>query len=394
MDRSVDPTSARTAARKADRRRLLLRYALGVVVVGILVVAIGPRRSGGPPLDPRSTGPLGTKGLVEVLERLDTDVRVAEDGPTEQDGVVLVITDGLSESQRDRVNEWVEVGGRLVLADPLSDLAPELLGVASIAFTEPSIQPACDDPLVAGVDRVAVEGSVVFDLPPGATGCFPRNDGFWMVRAPQGRGEVISLGGPLTLDNQNLGQEDTAVLLVNLLRTDGQQTLVLTPDGAAAEGESLTSLLPDQVGWALLQLPLAWLALVWWRGRRHGKPVQETSPVRVQASETTLAVGNLLYRAGRSRDAAAIIRSQVHRELTRRLGIPDVLDVQTFIGVATSRTDLDAQVLQMLLVDPLPMTDDGLTVFANTASRTIGAIRQRRTADPNEGSTASVGGTR
>lgn len=373
-----------------DRRRLAGRYVLGAVLAVALVVAIGPRGQSGVPLDPRSTAAVGTRGIVEVLERLGTDVRVDGGAPVAgEDGVALVISDLLAEGQRQDLRDWVDDGGRLVLADPFSDLAPDLIGLTNIAFTEPTIEPACDDPLVAGVDRVAVAGGSVFELPEDATGCFPRNEGFWMVRSPSGAGEIIVLGGPFTLTNELLATEDTAVLLVNLLTPgEGAGLHVVLGDDPEGAPDTLSELLPDQVAYALLQIPIAWLALLWWRGRRHGQPVVEATPVRVEAAETTVAVGNLLHRAGRAADAAAIIRARVHGELSRRLGIPWVEDPQTFLAVVASRTELSPDVLHRLLLAPLPTDDTGLVRFAGAAAAALANIRQRRSADPSGGSTA------
>lgn len=375
----------------ADRRRLLLRYGGALLLIVLLIAVIGPRGRAGAPLDPRSTAPTGTRGVLEVLERLGGEVRIGADVPAPGEGAVaLVIADRLADGQRDDLRDWVLAGGRLVLADPFSDLAPDLVGLTSVAFTEPSIEPACDDPLVAGVGRVAVAGGSVFAVDGPATGCFPRNGGSWMVRTPTGEGEVIALGGPLTLTNELLGREDTAVLLVNLLLPeDGSALAVVTPeDPDAGEGEGLADVLPPQVGTALLQLPLAWLALVWWRARRHGRPVEEATPVRIEAAETTIATGNLLHRAGRAGDAAAIIRARLRDEVHRRLGIPELADDETFVAVAASRTDIPADSLRRLLVAPLPTTDDGLVRYADAAAVVLAGVRQRRTADPTAGSTA------
>ncbi len=294
--------------------------------------------------------------------------------------MALLIRDDLGEQQRSEVEEWVQRGGRLILADPLSELGPDVVGQTSIAFTEPTIEPACDDPFVTGVERVAVSGALVFDLPDGATGCFPRNDGFFMIRVPAGEGERIVLGGQATLTNSLLGTEDTAVLLVNLLTPDSAAGLhVIEPDGEGLPGESLGDLLPDQVGLALWQIPIAWVALVWWRARRFGRPVAEEQPVRIEASETTVAVGNLLSTAELAPEAAAIIRARVHRDMTRRLGISGQADAETFVAVVADRTDISPQVLRALLVDPLPYDDAGLVRYANLAGHTVARITQRVT---------------
>ncbi len=382
------PTAAGEMAR-TDRRRLVGRSLVALVLVVVAVVLIGPRGQQGVPLDPRSTGPLGTRGILEVMDRLGVPATVEGGVPGPDDGVVLLIADDLTDAQHEALGSWVDEGGRLVLTDPLSVLAPDVVGLTSIAFTEPTIEPACDDPMVAGVDRVAVAGASVMAPGPGASACFPRNGGHWMVRTPTGAGEVITLGGAFTLTNELLGQADTAVLLANLLTPDRGGLRVLRPDRPPGDA-TLTDLLPDQVGLALLQLPLAWLALVWWRARRHGQPVPEASPVRVEAAETTIAVGNLLQRADRVVDAAAIVRAHVRRELTRRLGLSDAVtaDPQVLVEVVASRTDLDPATLTRLLAGPLPTDDDGLVRFTAAAVRTVGNTRQRRSADPLDGSTS------
>lgn len=371
----------------ADRRRLVLRYGAALLLIAVLVALIGPRGRSGPPLDPRSTAPTGTRGILEVLERLGGEVRIGADVPAPGEGAVaLVIDDRLADAQREDLQAWVRAGGRLVLADPFSELAPGLVGVTSVAFTEPSIEPRCDDPLVSGVTRVAVAGGSVFTVEGAATGCFPRNGGSWLVRTPTGEGEVIALGGALTLTNELLGREDTAVLLVNLLTADdGSPLAVLTPqDPDAGEGEALADVLPPQVGTALLQLPLAWLALVWWRARRLGRPVEEAAPVRIEAAETTIATGNLLHRAGRAGDAAAIVRARLRDDLHRRLGIPETIDDETAVAIAASRTDIPADALRRLLLAPLPTTDDGLVRYADAAAVVLAGVRQRRRSPPDD----------
>ena len=346
------------------RRRMAIVVAAAVVVLA--VIAIGPRRGFGAPLDPDSTGPLGVRGLVDVMIELGFDIRVEAGVPGPADQRALVIVDAMTDGQRDGVREWVRDGGTLVLADPLSDLAPSIGGLTSIAFTEPTIEPECEDPAVRGVNRVSVADGFVFDGDGIGTSCFPRNDGAWMVRASEGQGQIVSLGGPLTLTNQLLDDADNAVLLVNLLApTDGGGVMVIRGEDPAGGGEdSLAEVLPDQVWLALAQIPLAWLGLVWWRGRRHGKPVLEDPPVRVDAAETTIAVGNLMRRAGQAQAAAQVLRWRLTHDLRLRLGIPDTIVGDTLVAVVVERTRLPADRLRDLLVHPLPTTDDGLTGYA------------------------------
>lgn len=356
------------------------RVLAAVAATALVVVAIGPRGQPGEPFDPRSTAPTGTRGLVEVMARLGTAVDVGDGVPTDATGVTLVIRDTLRDEQREGLRRWIDGGGTLVLADPLSELAPSVTGTTDIAFTEPTIEPACDDPAVAGVRRVAVSGALVFALPDGAAGCFPRNDGWFMVRERRGSGAVVALGGPVTLTNELLDDEDTAVLLVNLLTpTAGDGLLVLRPDPEAAGDATLAQVLPDQVGLALLQIVVVWVLAVWWQGRRHGRPVEEALPVRLEAAETTLALGNLLQRAGQATDAASVLRSRLEADLRARMGLPDPTPLEDLAAVAEARAGIDAARLLRLLTQP-PTSDAALVAYA--ADVAMLRSRLRRGASP------------
>jgi hypothetical protein len=369
-------------------RRRAAGWAAAGVLVAAAVAGIGPGRNPGPPLDPRSTGPLGLAALVEVLDRLDVDVRVGGALPREDEPVALVVQDRFDEAAESALAEWVEDGGRLVVADPGLDAAADVVGVTAAAFTEPSIEPRCEDPAARGVGRVAVSGGLVLEAAGDARGCFPRNGGFWMVRDPRGDGEVVTLGGPQTLTNALLGEEDGAVLAVALLTPpDGGGVRVLT--GGAAPGAGLSELLPDGVRLALVQVAVVWLGAVWWRGRRHGRPVEEVGPVRIDAAETTVALGALLHRAGRAQDAAALVRADLRRRLVERLGTPEAAGTAALAAAAADRTDLPAGLVHRLLDGPLPADDAGLVAFTSTAAHVALQLRQRTAADPTAGSTAA-----
>lgn len=363
-------------------RRVGVWLLAGLAVV-VAVSLIGPGRRDGPPLDPSSTGPTGTRAILDVLRELEVDVRLAGGVPDAGD-VALVVTDTMSPDQREDLRRWVRDGGHLVLVDPLSPLAPGVSGVTSIAFTEPTIEPDCEDPAVAGVERVSVADAFVLALPPGASGCFPRNDGHWMIREPVGEGEQVMLGGAFTLTNAELDRVDNAVLLVNLLTPpDGGSVHVVEGDDPDGRGETLSEVLPDQVRVALWQVPLVWAVLVWWRARRHGRPVGEVPPVSLDAADTVLATGNLLHRAGQAGEAAALVRHDLDTAVRRRLGLPEHLHGDPLVVTVAERTGIPEVLLRRALLDPLPGDDAGLLALAALA----GSLRRRlttpaRTASP------------
>ena len=83
----------------------------------------------GPPLDPSSSGRLGTRALVLLLEDLGADVSVHDGGPEADDDVALVLADALDDGERAAVRRHVERrraprGGRPVLAPPARPARP------------------------------------------------------------------------------------------------------------------------------------------------------------------------------------------------------------------------------------------------------------------------------
>src|SRR5439155_17188153 len=106
----------------------------------------------------------------------------------------------------------------LLLADPGSPLNPFEVGdTTDLAFGHASIDRRCDLPALRDVRRISAPGAVVLDAPSGATGCFPRNGGFWLVAAPVGRGTLVVVGGAGSFVNHRLDEADNAVLAASLL---------------------------------------------------------------------------------------------------------------------------------------------------------------------------------
>src|SRR5439155_11991138 len=124
-----------------------------------------PSQSGGPPLDPRSPKPLGTKGVVEVLRSLGATVDVTSAAPGPTVDTALILGDDLGPTRRQEVKSWVEAGGTLLLADPFSPLNPFEVGdTTDLAFgTSASIDRGCSLPALSQVQRVSAPGAHVLD---------------------------------------------------------------------------------------------------------------------------------------------------------------------------------------------------------------------------------------
>jgi hypothetical protein len=346
------------------RTRRLLVWAL--IVVGIVVAAVvGSRRvDEGLPLDPASPGPSGTKALVDTLREVGVKVSVTSELPTGR-GTALLLADDLSEERRAQLLEWVWEGGTLVVADPFSPVTRvELAGDTRIGFIQADLEPRCALPPTRDVGRVLAPGAVVFQVPPGAQGCFPRGRGSWLVAEPTGAGTVVRLGGTSALVNREIGSADNAVLMVDLLSAGSVPGVtVLRPPAPGGGSKGLGELIAPRVKFALLQLLVAFLLLALWRSRRLGRPVTEPTAVRIPGSELVVAVGNLLQRARHRRQAAALLSGDLRRTLAERLGLPATAPAEQVADTASARTGIERERVLAALEPSMPRDEAELVAL-------------------------------
>lgn len=343
-----------------------LLLALGVVLLG-LVASNG--RTEGDPLDPRSTEPLGARGLVLLLEEQGAEVRLAGGTPPER-AVAVLLQDRLNQAETDDLEAWVGAGGTLVVADPLSSLAPAIGGSSTGIFdVEPNdadeLVPACPLQAVASVGRIDAAGAAPFRVPENAVGCFPVSGGHYLVARAVGDGAIVALGGAGPFVNRHLDEADNAVLAVGLMAPrSGASVVFVQPSVVGAGQESLTDLVSRRVKDGLWQLLVAFALFALWRARRLGRPVVEPQPVAIAGSELVVAVGNLLQQGRRRDSAAAMLRSELRRSLSDRLGVPLAAPPADFAAAAAARTGLDPAAVEAALSPVPPPTDAALVDLA------------------------------
>jgi hypothetical protein len=338
----------------------------GLVVGGLLLVAvIGSRRADqGLPLDPDSPGPNGTKALVETLRVLGARVSVASEPPAGR-GTALLLAEDRSEQRRARLLDWVRQGGTLVVADPGSRVTRvEPLGDTRIGLLDAQLEPRCPVPAVRDVRRVSAPGGLVFRVPVGAQGCFPRGRGSWMVVQPEGGGTVVRLGGAGALVNQQINEADNAVLIVDLLSpTPDPEVVVVRPPPPGGGSRGLGELIAPRVKLALAQLAVAFLLLALWRSRRLGRPVTEPTAVHIPGSELVVAVGNLLQRARHRGQAATLLAGDLRRTLAERLGLPRTAPPELVADTVATRTGIDRERVLAALQPPTPRDEAELVAL-------------------------------
>lgn len=350
---------------------------LGVVGVLLLVAVLAGRPTGSTePYDPDSTEPLGTKALVLLLEEYGASVDVGG-SLSEGTDVVFVIVDDLTEEQRDEVRQFVRGGGRLVIADPYSQLTPFAQEDFGSTFLDPEDireQGDCTVPQLRGARAIQPGYSLDFEVPSGARSCFGDGRNALLVVEESGDGFQVSIGGADLFTNEALGDVDNAVLAVDLLApTPGTQVAWLERDaGAVAESGSMWSLVSTPVRAALLQLGVAALLYLAYRARRLGRPIREPQPVQLAGSELVGAVGNLLQQTHDPNRAARLLRHDLRRSLADRLGLPADAPPELVADVVADRFGLDGARAHRAIVD-LPVANDDEVVLL---AREIEAIRQ------------------
>jgi hypothetical protein len=375
-------------ARSSVRRAL--PWVAVVLGVALVVAVAGRGAEEGNPLDPASPGPLGTKGLVEVLRGLGGRVTVSAGQPGTGTDTALLLSDDLTPQRRQGLLGWVRRGGTLVVADPGSGVTRvEPVGSTRFGLLDAEIERRCAVPALRDAERVAAPGGVVFEIPegqgasgnrPGATqACFPRNDGAWLLVQPLGGGTVVRLGGASALVNQELGEADNAILLASLLvPVEGTAVQVLRPPLPGGGTAGLGDLIAPRVRLALWQLVVAFVLLALWRARRLGRPVAEPQPVQLPGAELVVAVGNLLQRAKGRGQAAGLLTDDLRRSLAERLGLPPSTPADQVADTVAERTGIPRERVLRTLTRSTPRDEAELVALsqaADTIRREVTRVR-------------------
>jgi hypothetical protein len=348
------------------------------VLIGLLVVAWAAGRppQDGDPLDPRSSGELGARGLVVFLEEMGADVALSRSGPTAATDVAVVLDDRLNESTRADLAGWVEDGGTLVVADPgslLSAPLAEQTGELDELLTGDLARGDCDIAALTDVEDLEAPGALLYAVPADGASCFGDDEAAYIVTGAVGDGTVVSVGSPTVFLNDSLDNRDHAVLAGTLLAPEAGTRVTILEDPPPGEGdETLEDLVPDGVKAALVQVALAFGVYALYRARRLGRPVPEPLPVQIAGSELVVAVGDLIQQSGDPERAAVVLQDDTRRALARRLGLAVDADPALVADAAASRVGADRDaVLELLTRRPVP--DEKALV---DLARSLDTIRQ------------------
>jgi hypothetical protein len=340
------------------------RWVLGGVLVAMFVAGalIGNREHTG------ERGPSGTLALKRMLTELGYDVRTADDPPPPPATFVL-LTDFRDEEASARLQQWIDSGGRLVLADP------EAL-IAGLVQVEPAgrvgtlgparLHPSCVSPIAAHVSRLYVEGGApsISSHDPTSIACFPASRGSFVVSARSGDGQVFVLANPSPLTNEFLRRGDNAMFAVNVLDAGGPIVFgAALPAGEEAARGGLWQTLPPIAKAAVVQLVLAVVLFSLVRARRLGRAIPEAPRAPIPAGELVRATGRLLRSARATQHAARLMRDHLARRVAARLGYGSA-------AMARSRAAELGEGARDALEGPEPLDDAALIALGRQLEET------------------------
>lgn len=342
-------------------RWVLLALVLIIGVSAASAYLTAPRHGGR--MDPDATSPDGAHALVALLKDRGVDVVTAKDiadveRSARPDSLVLVAPTPflIDDAGLRRIGE---VQGDLLLVEPSSwtreALAPKIRLASITSFGG---EPRCDMREATRAGSVQFDVADTYEPVDAATSLTRCYDGALVRYAGAGR-TVTVVGTADFMTNSALLKEGNAALAMNLA---GARPRVIwyTPDRIAGESDGATSimdLIPDRVGWIVLQLCLAVGFVALWRGRRIGPLVAEDLPVVVRASETVEGRGRL-YRSRRARDrAATALRTSARQRILPRLGLGTRSDPAAVVETVAQRIHHDPAAIDYALFGPDPSDD-------------------------------------
>lgn len=342
-----------------NRRGTAFWVVLGIVLLVVAFATSSDRNETGRPLDPTSTDGLGTRALVELLQRFDAEVTFGL--PDDDIAAALVLTDDLGEPERARLQAWVEDGGTAVVADLSSDLGPDR-DLAGNVRDELSAG-TCSIPGLGGLTLAG--GSFLLLAAEDATDtCFGDERQAYLVADEVGAGRVIRLGTGVPLSNQYLDEADNAVLvtelLLNLPAVDRPTVAVIYEPVVTGGGESLLDLVPSPARWTAAQLAVAFGLYAFWRSRRFGRPVREPTPVKLPGSLLVRATGELTRRARGHGAAVTTVRAEHERRLRARLKLSPELPTPALVDTVSDTAEVDRATVARSLEGPTTADKDEL----------------------------------
>lgn len=363
------------------------RVALWLSLTVVLFIGVGLLAQTGAEFDftrdhaSTRSNPWGTKAWRELLEHsgLQSETWLEPLTQLTDDVRCLVLLDPtlpVSGEERDALVDWVEAGGRLVVAPHAhresgsyagrvaQGSMEDLLAAFGLrAFggnpAEWEIARAVEEPLTADVERVHVPTDYRLDAFHAAMAVdeqsvlFGSAQAAAAVRVELGEGTVVALCEAGMLGNATLREADNVVLAANLIFADGAPETVYFDEYHHGLAERERALDGPQVDVAPVRntaLALLGIAALYalGRSRRFGSPIEDRETGVRAGDEYVRAFAQIYSGAKASGAAAGMLADGLRRRASRAAGVPAGTD-ETVLETALERRGLPGREIVELL---------------------------------------------
>ncbi|WP_396668646.1 DUF4350 domain-containing protein [Microbacterium sp. R86528] len=356
---------------------------LGLVALGAIgatLSGIGEWTQSGL-LDPDSSGPNGTRAVVEVLRDHGVDVQVVRDHTAAERELnaapatlVLLDTPGLSD---ERLQQIAGAADDIVLVDPRSRTLDLLVDGSTPAGYAPdeAVTPACS--FGAAERSGPIAPGALFTPSISGASCYPVGDGWALVSAAHADGVAVAVDAQVLFTNQHLADNGNAALAINLMGGNDRLVWYIPGPGdtdLANTDPTLGELTPPWVSPVIVLLLVSGLAAAIWRGRRFGPLVAERLPVTVRASETTEGRARMYAASRDASHAADQLRIAAIGRLSHALRMGAHADARDVADAAASITESDRVDVRRILLDDVPTTDAELVSLSEQLRQLESAV--------------------
>jgi hypothetical protein len=358
------------------RRDVIILIALFAILVAFIMLGPGQSQEDNFTSLPttHSSNPGGALALLRWTQAMGYDAERLQYTAFELEAdtealFILNPSQPINRTEAQRVLDWVEQGGTLVLVDDQS----QLFAARNSILQSLEIDIERYEPTNADADERIEQAPVlqpVFTEPPlntlhartGKVLAAEREDaahlagvenGTVLFGLKQGRGYIYISSASFPFTNQGLKEAENAALVLNLLRRVSAGGHILFDEyhhGYFTPPSVPSVLLSTAWGWSLLYSIAVLAAYLILTGRRFGQAVPLREAVALRSSaEYVESMADLFQRGGKRGYILQHYALTFKRRLARPYGINAMLDDEAFVNELARSREIDQEALRALL---------------------------------------------
>jgi hypothetical protein len=339
----------------ADRKLLWAAGLIALVLVAA-TVAIGPAESKGALEVPStySNGPGGARAAYLLLLDLGYSVRRWESPPAgmaaKAPHALMIVAEPTvmpTVHERRTIVEFVRNGGQLLFCGAAlgafftdTDLRPEMFGMQAKEFSA-----SLPGYLTRAAPRVEIRPEAYWGkLRPSQLALYGAGRTTAVVEWQIGAGQVLWWAGATPLTNAGITRAANLNLFLDAISApgpDGPRSIYWDEYFHGERGSLLSYFYKTPLVWAIAQIVLGFLCVLFAFARRSGPIVAPAAASRLSPLEFVDTMGGLYQRAGAQSIAVSVSYRHLRLELTRRLGLPAAVPDADLAKAAGERLGLD-----------------------------------------------------